>query len=85
MTGGFNVPVISLHDAATNEAIPSDGSASFHLPPIPDEVKGWSDSAQELFCILSVGNQSAGRSVEEADRLALEGVRKSEGFTAMVV
>jgi hypothetical protein len=49
-------------------------------PPLPEEVQGWNDSLQELFCILSVAHQGEGMNVEEADRLALRQVKESEWF-----
>ncbi len=29
---------------------------SSQYPPLPEEVRGWNDSLQELFCILSVAH-----------------------------
>ncbi len=49
-------------------------------PPLPEEVQGWNDSLQELFCILSVAHQGEGMTVEEADEMALRQVKESEWF-----
>jgi hypothetical protein len=47
-------------------------------PPIPEEVLSWDIGLQELFCALSIAHYWMGR--EEADRLAIEQVKKSEWF-----
>jgi hypothetical protein len=48
-------------------------------PPLPEEVQGWNDSLQELFCILSMAHHSAGMKWEEGDRLALNQVKAQVG------
>ena len=49
-------------------------------PPLPEEVLGWNDRLQELFCVFSMGHQSDGKTVEDADARALEQVKESEEF-----
>ncbi|MGO9570399.1 MAG: hypothetical protein ACLP5H_22940 [Desulfomonilaceae bacterium] len=49
-------------------------------PPTPEEVQGWNDGLQELFCILSVAHIGEGMTVEEADEMAIRQVKESERF-----
>ena len=49
-------------------------------PPMPEEVLGWNDSLQELFCILSIAHIGVGMTVEEADEKAIQQVKESEWF-----
>ena len=49
-------------------------------PPLPDEVLGWNDSQQELFCILCVAHIGEGMTVEDADEMAKRQVKESEDF-----
>jgi hypothetical protein len=51
-------------------------------PPMPEEVQGWNDRLQELFCILSVAHLSEGMKVEEADEKAIRQVKKSKWFAS---
>jgi hypothetical protein len=53
-------------------------------PPLPEAVQGWNDSLLELFCCLSVANQDNGKDLEEADRLAIEAVKRSEWFSLWI-
>ena len=84
MTGTQNapvtVPVTCCHNGSTEGLIPSHGSVLTNAPPIPEEVQGWKDDIQELFCILSIAHQDEGMCEEQADSLAIEQVKKSEWF-----
>jgi hypothetical protein len=49
-------------------------------PPMPEEVQGWNDRLQELFCVLSVAHMGEGMKVEESDEKALKQVKESEWY-----
>ncbi|MGO8880357.1 MAG: hypothetical protein ACLPVO_00465 [Desulfomonilaceae bacterium] len=48
---------------------------------MPEEVMGWNDILQEAFCIHAVDYREAGLDWEEAERLAIEDVKKSPDFS----
>jgi hypothetical protein len=77
MTGTQKAPVTCCHNAGS---VPSQGSGTTNVPPLPQEVQGWNEGTQELFCILSVAHQDEGMSIEESDILALKQVKTSEWF-----
>jgi hypothetical protein len=54
--------------------------ATSQYPPLPEEVQGWNDILQELFCILSMAHHSAGMKWEEGDEKAIRQVKASEWF-----
>jgi len=53
-------------------------------PPMPEEVQGWSEFLQELFCTLSVAHRSEGMKVEEADEKAIRQVKGSNWFALWI-
>ena len=58
----------------------------FHVPQtpgIPQEVRSWPDYLQESFCVLSVWHTDEGFDLDEADRIAIEQVKKSAAVSRM--
>ncbi len=53
-------------------------------PPLPEEARGWNDSLQELFCILSVAHVGEGMKAEEADEKAIRQVKSSEWYALWI-